>query len=138
MKCNPIFSEDDADLRSASWILNKDGYARISKPNGRFADSVMAHHVICERQFGRKPNWSIREVCDHIDGNKLNNSRDNVRITSIRENSINSKQVKNASNMTFLKKSKLWQVQFRRRYIGAYKSKETAISVVETLKREAA
>lgn len=85
-----LFSDEDADFRLLKWGLDRHGYARRtinSKPLPPVR--VFAHHLVLERSCGRRPDWSLREVCDHIDRNKLNNRRDNLRIVSVIENARN-------------------------------------------------
>lgn len=84
---NPIFSPEDADLTALKWYGKIYAYRRFE--SSKFTP---AHHVVCERVFGRKPDWSKREVCDHINGNKLDNRRENLRIVPQRINVVNSRK----------------------------------------------
>lgn len=85
-----LFSEEDADFRLLKWGIDRHGYARRTI-NSKLLPPVrvFAHHLVLERSCGRRPDWSLREVCDHIDRNKLNNRRENLRIVSVTENARN-------------------------------------------------
>lgn len=85
-----LFSDEDADFRLLKWGIDRHGYARRTI-NSKLLPPVrvFAHHLVLERSCGRRPDWSLREVCDHIDRNKLNNRRENLRIVSVTENARN-------------------------------------------------
>ena len=68
----------------------KRGYCRlIFKANGR-AKTVYLHRLLAETFLGCIEGKSI----DHIDGNPSNNSLDNLRICTNRQNTWNSKPLK--------------------------------------------
>lgn len=124
-----LFSDEDADFRLLKWTLDRHGYARRSINRKPLAPlRVFAHHLVLERSCGRRPDWSIREVCDHIDRNKLNNRRDNLRIVSVAENARN----KDFSNCQYYAKhvGGKFQAQYsynrKTIYIGLFKTPEEA------------
>jgi len=124
-----LFSDEDADLRTMKWGLDRHGYARRTINNKPLPPvRKFAHHLVLERSYGRRPDWSIREVCDHIDRNKLNNRRDNLRIVSITENARN----KDFSNCQYYAKhvGGKFQAQYsynrKTIYIGLFKTPEEA------------
>jgi hypothetical protein len=129
-KLTPVFSEEDSDLHRLNWRSDRCGYAR-TWVNGNVC--MFAHHMVCIRAFGRRPDWSKREVTDHIDRNKLNNRRDNLRITTVRDNTIHANAVMRRKNHDFSmggitkhKKSGKWQVTLFQKYIGLCDDIESA------------
>ena len=120
-----LFSDEDADFRLLKWGLDRHGYARRTI-NTKSLPPVrkFAHHLVLERSCGRRPDWSLREVCDHIDRNKLNNRRDNLRIVSVTENARN----KDYSGCKYYCKHKggKYQAQYRHngktKYIGLFEN----------------
>lgn len=80
---------DDVDfckLSSASWYLTRSGYAASYTYNP--GEHVYMHRVIC-------PDG---EYADHIDGNRLNNQRNNLRPCSMSQNLQNQKLRKDSSS----------------------------------------
>ncbi len=76
---------DDSDydyLSQWRWFMDKDGYAVrfIEDASGKTV-AVLMHRVILEAKKG--------ELGDHIDRNRKNNQRSNLRITDFRGNSLN-------------------------------------------------
>ena len=79
---------DDADyikLIKYRWCYHGDGYAaRGYHRNGRLITEKMHHSIL-----GRPPNGM---VVDHINGNKLDNRRSNLRFVTQQENCFNSRK----------------------------------------------
>lgn len=76
-----IIDDEDSDLLEFKWQINK-GYAvRSAKPK-------QMHRIILERKIGR--SLEKGELCDHADGNRLNNSRSNLRVANHAQNIWNS------------------------------------------------
>jgi HNH endonuclease len=126
-KCLPIFSDADDDLRHVSWRFAKGGYARRTlnrKPLPPITE--LAHHVVCLRVFGKKPDWNIKEVCDHINRNPLDNRRENLRIVSVSQNNRNlAKPPKYAQRQGASWISRI-SLQGKTHYIGRFKTEEEA------------
>ena len=77
-----FFTVDDKDyqlVNKASWSLSPDGYVRatVSKNNRMFV-----HRYIMNAPKGK--------LIDHIDGNPLNNTRENLRVCIHNQNTSNS------------------------------------------------
>ena len=88
MDLHKIFDYDDGLLlNKAGHIycnLDKDGYIRV-RTNGK---EYRAHRIIWEMFNGPIPEGLL---IDHIDGDKLNNRIDNLRIATRRQNRANSR-----------------------------------------------
>jgi len=131
------FSEEDVDLVKLKWRPNKDGYARACIG---LEASKFAHHVVCERTFGRRPDWSKREVCDHINRDILDNRRENLRIVSVLANNRNhSKFANGVGSVTKLKHGK-WQATAsfmgRGKYIGVFATRDEALVAASNVATE--
>lgn len=124
-----LFSEEDADFRLLKWGIDRHGYARRTI-NSKLLPPVrvFAHHLVLERSCGRRPDWSLREVCDHIDRNKLNNRRENLRIVSVTENARN-KDYSNCKYYIKIPRGK-YKAQYYNNgktiYLGLFKTPEEA------------
>ena len=73
-----IIDNIDRSLLKFDWRLSPDGYARTT---------ICGIRWYIHRYIMKPP---LNMVVDHIDGDKLNNHRSNLRICSHRENVINS------------------------------------------------
>jgi hypothetical protein len=82
-----ILDDIDSDLIDYNWIKGKSSkYARKSIKNLAKWETVYLHKIIIKRMNIEIPDgWLV----DHIDRNKLNNSRSNLRVATNRQNSIN-------------------------------------------------
>lgn len=70
-----IVDEEDLELLlQYPWYLTAQGYAST----GRYPNNILMHRLLT--------NCPPGEVVDHIDGNKLNNSKSNLRVVSQRIN----------------------------------------------------
>lgn len=123
---SPLFSPMDADLAALKW-RDKDGYAVRSKafPRSKRRATVFAHRLVCERILGRKPDHAKGELCDHINRNKLDNRRENLRIVSHRENAINTSRVNNDPKYAYRQGSRF-------RAIANFKGKPVHIGIFAT------
>ena len=75
-----LIDDDYAHLSERSWQLNSVGYARRTcrvKGTGR-SKTVLMHRLIMDAQPG--------EVVDHINGDKLDNRKTNLRIVTQSQN----------------------------------------------------
>jgi hypothetical protein len=122
---------DDADyplIAGYRWHVSKTGYAargiRLS-PGGK-RGMLWMHRVVLGLSHGDGV------VVDHIDGNKLNNHRANLRICSVKENSRNrGKQRNNKSGFKGVSKYRdSWVATIRKDgksiYLGLHKTPEEA------------
>jgi hypothetical protein len=74
------------------------GYKYIQiKRNGKRINKYI-HHLVCKAFIGDRPNG---EVIDHIDRNKLNNNKDNLRYCSYSDNCRNTDRYEGYINRRF-------------------------------------
>ena len=124
---------DDADFENLAihnWRLSAGGYAI--------------------RTEGKNPNKKLRSMhreilnvtdasvhVDHIDGNKLNNTRENLRVVSRSQNGMNRKAYSNNTTgfkgVTFIQKSGKYQAQIKydnkKKWLGEFVTPEEAHEV---------
>lgn len=75
-----IIDEDDFNLISQyKWFLNRNGYC-VSK-NINYHDNIPIHKIIL--------SYSNDKMCDHINNNKLDNRKCNLRIVTPHQNAMN-------------------------------------------------
>lgn len=76
-------SPEDWELTSQSWTIGKDGYV-VARWKKRY---VKLHRLIVERMRGGIIPVDL--VVDHIDGNRLNCQRNNLRLATHQQNTCN-------------------------------------------------
>lgn len=86
-----IVDSIDSDLAELNWhILNKKYVARHERKDG-ISQYVYLHRIILARKLERDELLPT-ELVDHIDGNGLNNRRENLRLATMKQNTRNSKR----------------------------------------------
>ena len=133
-----IIDNSDKHLKNFKWQCMADGYARRSfRMNGKMM-IVWLHHAIM--------GYPLFGVVDHIDNNKLNNRRKNLRIISARENTLNQLR-KKAGKLTskfngasWHKASNSWIAQItigkRKVHLGCYKNESDAAESYKDILKE--
>ena len=105
-----VSEEDYEYVNKYKWHLSTGGYAQ-SHINKK---SVFLHRYIYTEILKQDINSCI---IDHIDNNRLNNTRDNLRIASYTENTRNRKKKENATSkyrgVSFNINKKLWQASIK-------------------------
>lgn len=107
-----IVDDADADLASSKWYVKKRGY--VYRFTGRVKnEKEYLHRIVLTRKIGRVPLRT--ELTDHRDRNKLNNSRENLRIATRAQNATNSKARASKSGFrgVSLHASGLWSCRIR-------------------------
>lgn len=122
-----VDDEDYDHLCVFKWCFDGSGYAirGVTLPNGRRSTIRMHRHIM-----GNPKGLEI----DHIDNNRLNNQRSNLRICTRVENSCNMSKPKiNTSGykgLRFCKRTNKWVAQIKHhkiaRSIGYFNTKEEA------------
>jgi hypothetical protein len=81
-----IVDECDADLLEFKWCLSGDGkYAKRNlSRNSLGPRDIYLHREILSRVLGKPPLSS--ELCDHINGDGLDNRRENLRVATMSQN----------------------------------------------------
>lgn len=113
-------------IKDYCWYINQHGY--VEAKCGEI-------HIKMHRFVLKDVDVPDGYVIDHIDRNKANNSKDNLRILSFRENTINKDAPSNNSSgiigVHWSTQNKRWIVQIginnQRKYIGSFVDKTEAI-----------
>lgn len=79
-------SEEDKELLQYGWYVNTRGY--VERSNGKHSKKKL-HREVMEREVGRK--LIPKEQVDHKNGNRLDNTRENLRLATASQNVMNSK-----------------------------------------------
>lgn len=117
-----VVDDCDSHLLAYKWMAHSAGYA--CRTNYKVS-SCYLHHVI----MGKPING---DYVDHVDGDKLNNRRSNLRIAKPRLNAINKSIHRNgrACGVWFRKNRSKWisfvKIKGKRKYIGMFTTAEEA------------
>jgi hypothetical protein len=139
-----LIDDIDADLAKSNWNIstrrNKYGVLFYADRNVNkkeyYSGKILLHRVILERKLGRK--LDRREYVDHIDGDGLNNTRDNIRLATPSQNSINKRmQSNNTSGVRGVCwNGRKWQAEIKvkgqkKLYLGQFDTIEEAAAVYQ-------
>lgn len=78
-----LVDDDRQDLADQKWYLHKGYVIRRLWENGKSGRRIYLHHEV----LGTQPSRTVR--VDHKDINPLNNTRENLRLTTFSENAQN-------------------------------------------------
>ena len=117
-----VDSDDHKEISARTWRRSKDGYAEaISSVNGRIIRAFM-HRLI--------NNTPDDLLTDHINGDRLDNRKINLRSCTIHENARNRcpdrQSLSKYKGVTRSKRSRKWQVQIVKKYVGVFATEEAA------------
>lgn len=122
-----IDTEDYENIRHLRWHINSEGYVRSEKG--------LLHRLIMDVT-------DITVLIDHINGNKLDNTKNNLRLASVETNAQNvTKQLGTSSKYLGVSKqynttNKIWRASMRKNgkdiTIGSYETEELAARARDT------
>jgi hypothetical protein len=118
---------DLEDVVKHTWSITNMGYARTSTPrvNGK-QGYVMLHRLIAKAGKG--------QIVDHINRNKLDNRRENLRVTDFLTNRLNSAPKKTGKSKFkgVVPHKNRWQVSVNSKYIGLFATEKEAALAYDT------
>lgn len=132
-----INDEDYTYLSQFKWQLSSEGYAqRVTSRKLGKRKSIQMHREIM--------NCSTGKEIDHINGNRLDNRKENLRICTSQQNQFNLKRrINNTSGykgVSWHKKDKKWRARIKadNKYIflGNFDSKNKAAKAYDTAAKQ--
>lgn len=125
---NTIVDDEDYEkYKNWGWIEDYDGYAINHNRKTR----NYLHRLILEDKLNRKVLPYPKEICDHIDGNKLNNQRENLKLSNHSKNLVNSNKARYTPNIGIRFHSKSYEARITRNkrvYEKCFKTEIEAIN----------
>ena len=119
---------DDADyewLNQWKWGISSTGYAKRGIRKGKKTITIFLHRLLAKTPKGK--------FTDHINRNRLDNRRENLRVCTTFEsnqnrgfNSSNTSGYKGVFLGSYSKLKKKWRVDIQQKTIGYFKTKEEA------------
>lgn len=119
-----VIDEEDYSLVSAyKWHLNSQGYAKSDWWEGKDRFHVLMHRLIIQCPKGM--------IVDHINGNRLDNRKSNLRVCTLLENARARRKFSGSSRYKGVSKlRKRWRAQIRAygvdRHLGVFATEEEA------------
>ncbi|SRR5258708_1946735 len=125
-----IDDEDYDSLSRLKWWLTSEGYAKTSKMK---KGKVLVHYL---HRVLLKPTKNL--CVDHINGNRLDNRRKNLRLVTPQQNQWNTRGIRNKTGVkgTFFQDGKFYvriTVNKKRIFLGSYNTKKES----QKIRREA-
>jgi hypothetical protein len=128
IKYSKIDDEDYSKVKDIKWLLNNNNYAfsRINTGAPSPATKLISMHQLIK---GKSLNKKL--VIDHINGNRLDNQKNNLRYLTKSQNAQNIHHNKEERGINFDKSRNKWQARFSRTFIGRYDTKEEALKAYD-------
>ena len=130
-KQNVLISDCDKSFLS-KWNWTKDNshnYFYRQEIVNKTQNKIYLHHVVAELKYKRKLNSG--ECVDHVDGDKRNNTRENIRMVTYKQNRINNNPLSSRTNTGFTgiheNKDNSFTVKVGKKTVGKYDSIEEAL-----------
>jgi len=137
-----VDDEDFLWLNKYKWHASKYGqiYYAVRHPRGQNWKTLLMHRAIIEKHWGL---FLVTKLCDHADGNGLNNVKTNLRLCDRSQNSANQQRQFGLKTSRF--KGVFWhkhiqkwvakiQSQERMKWLGTY---DNEVSAAKAYNREA-
>lgn len=125
-----VDDEDYERLAAHRWFINAYGYAMRNSPHPIIAKKRTPLYM--HRDIAGLSRGDARQV-DHIDRNRLNNQRSNLRICTLAENSINRISSRNTSGLKGVSwhgRDRVWRAQIEiggtKIHLGSFQTPQDA------------
>ena len=110
-----IVDDDDYyDLSHQTWMIDDDGYAKTNLKKKLITKLVTMTHYIMKTD----------KIVDHIDGNRVNNKKENLRIVTLHQNNMNKTKTNNTTSkyigVYWDKNRNKWAVRIKEKFIGRF------------------
>jgi hypothetical protein len=132
----------DYEAKELRPFTDKNGFKYVRLCMSKRREEVFVHHLVAQVFLNNGSNCFGKDTIDHIDGDKTNNSVENLQIiTEIQKESKKLKQVvkpvkKKHIGVTWLRIKQKWMVEAivngERTHIGFYKTQQQAIDAYNT------
>ena len=127
-----LISDCDKNFLS-KWNWTKDNshdyFYRQKIDNDKVQHKTYLHRLVAQLKYKRK--LKDNECVDHADGNKYNNTRENIRIVTYKQNRINNNPLSSRTNTGFTgiyeNKDNSFTVKVGKKTVGKYDSIEEAL-----------
>ncbi len=119
-----VDDEDFEYLNQWKWCVNHDYAVRNGIKNNARQSKIFMHRVLMNTPKGL--------FTDHVNHNKLDNRKFNLRIVTKQQNQWNMRKHKDSlspfKGVSFIKKNNKWNASIRGKHIGEYDTAELAAS----------